>query len=252
MKYEDLTNNGFPLHAWKRSRQLSRLPTVDCEKLVPSHARAVILSPHPDDEVLGCGGIMQLLARGRRSLLLVSVTNGSASHPSSQFWTSERLGVIRPQESAEALRRLGLSMNELQWIHGGFPDTEVSAHLNELKQFLRTYLRPTDVVFTPWRDDGHPDHEAVALAALGVAAEIGAAVHEVPVWAWQWASPEDPRIPWERACKVPLGRWTQARKRHAIQAFASQLAPDPESDAPPVLTPATLARLQQSFEMVFI
>ncbi|HDZ56080.1 MAG TPA: PIG-L family deacetylase [Pseudomonas xinjiangensis] len=252
MKYEHLTNNGSPLHAWKNSEHLSRLPSVTCEKLVPAHARAVIISPHPDDEILGCGGILQLLARNQRSLMLISVTNGSASHRDSKLWTSERLGIIRPQESAEALRRLGLSMNDMQWIHGGFPDADVSSHEEQLKQFLRTYLRPTDVIFTPWQDDGHHDHAAVARAALTVGAEIGAAVHEVPVWAWQWASPEDPRIPWKRAYKVHLDRWTQARKRHAIQAFASQLTADPDAGLPPAISPGTLERLQQSFEVVFI
>ncbi|UAW97744.1 PIG-L family deacetylase [Halopseudomonas nanhaiensis] len=252
MKFEDIGHSGTPLHAWKSSARLASLPAVSCDELVPSHARAVVLAPHPDDEILGSGGILQLLARLKRNLMLISVTNGSASHPESTLWTSERLGIIRPQESAEALRRLGLYMNGLQWIHGGFPDNHVADRLDDLKSFLRTYLRPTDVVFTPWRGDGHVDHQAVADAALSVGMEIGAAVYEVPIWAWNWASPEDPRLPWERAHKVHLDRWTQARKRHAIQAFASQLTPDPSSGQTPPLNPATLERLQQAFEVVFL
>lgn len=252
MKFEGITHKGTPLHAWKTSHRLSSLPAVTCESLVPPHSRAVVLSPHPDDEILGTGGILQLLARSKRSLMLVSITNGSASHPESDYWTTERLSIIRPQESAEALRRMGLYMNGLQWVHGGFPDGDVTSRQSDLKAFLRTYLRPTDVVFTPWRGDGHSDHEAVADAALSVGQELGAAVYEVPIWTWNWASPEDPRIPWERAYKVHLDRWTQARKRHAIQAFTSQLEPDPVSGNPPPLHPATLERLQQAFEVVFL
>lgn len=252
MTYDNYTNKGLPLHTWKSSQYLSQLPATSCEELVPAHARAVVIAPHPDDEVLGCGGIMQLLARRKRQLMLISVTNGSASHRGPQLWTKERLGVIRPQESAEALRRLGMPMNELQWIHGGFPDMEIGRHAAELKHFFRTYLRPTDVIFTPWQGDGHPDHETVARAAIAAAAEIGATVHEVPIWTWQWASEEDPRIPWRRAYRIPLDKWTQARKRHAIQAFASQLTGDPGADHPPALAPALLERLQQAFEIVFV
>lgn len=248
----DITRDGSPLHAWKNSERMALVPVVTCEQLVPAHARAVIISTHPDDEILGCGGLLQLLARQQRNLMLVSMTNGSASHPGSRLWTADRLGIIRPQESAEALRRLGLSMNHLQWIHGGFPDAELADHQPALIEFLRTYLRPTDVVFTPWRDDGHSDHQAVAQAAIAVGAEIGCAVHEVPIFAWQWASPEDPRIPWKRACKIHLDRWTQARKRHAIQAFASQLSGDPDAGLAPALTPAMLERMQQPFEVVFV
>ena len=91
----------------------------------------------------------------------------------------------------------------------------------------------------------------MGLAALEVGSEIGALVHEVPIRAWHWASPEDPRIPWERARKVELDIWTLARKRHAVQAFASQLYADP-GGGPPALGSASLERLQQPFELFFL
>lgn len=252
MKLETLHDNGTSLQAWNHSRQLARVPAISCEELVPAHARAVIIAPHPDDEVLGCGGLLQLLARLQRPILLVSVTAGGASHPGSARWSERRLSIIRPQESAEALRRLGVPFTELKWLHAGLPDTAVAAHEESLQQFLLSHLRPGDQIFTTWRDDGHCDHEAVARASLAAAAQVGATVREIPIWAWHWASPEDSRIPWARARKLYLDRWTQARKRHAIQAFASQIQPDSESGLDPVLGPHTLERLQQAFELVFV
>ena len=94
--------------------------------------------------------------------------------------------------------------------------------------------------------------DRVGRAALTAAFECGARAHEIPIWAWHWASPEDPRIPWERARKLQLDKWAQARKRHAIQAFASQLYDDPDTGHPPVLSSTAVERLQQPFEVVFL
>ncbi len=246
-----LRGRGTPLSAWKNSRHLARLPLIDVEELVPGQARAVIIAPHPDDEVLGCGGLLQLLTQLKRPLQLISVTDGSASHPGSKRWTPARLSAIRPQESAESLRRLGLMFGRLKWIRGGFPDGAVSEHEDELAAFLMRYLREDDVVFTPWRHDGHPDHEAVGRAAVAATHLVGAQLHEIPIWTWHWAGPEDLRIPWERARKIPLDIWTLARKRHAVQAHASQLLGDPDAGIPPTLGPHVLERLLQPFEVVF-
>jgi LmbE family N-acetylglucosaminyl deacetylase len=108
------------------------------------------------------------------------------------------------------------------------------------------------VVFTTWREDGHCDHEAVGRASAEAAKRVGARVHELPVWTWHWATPEDSSVPWHRARKILLSPPLVARKRHAIHAFASQLEGDPRIGLPPVLAPYVLERLLQPFEVVFL
>ncbi len=182
MKDNPIVGQGTSLQQWQGSRRLAELPAIDVLDLVPLGSRAVIIAPHPDDEVLGCGGIMQLLAAAGRPLQLISVTDGSASHPGSQRWTVERLSVVRPQESAEALRRLGLPMHSLKWLRGGFTDTQVAAQETGLSEFIAGYLHASDVVFTTRRQDGHSDHEAVGRASVEAARRVGATCHELPVW----------------------------------------------------------------------
>jgi len=252
MKANPIVGQGTSLQQWQGSRRLAELPTVDVLDLVPLGSRAVIIAPHPDDEVLGCGGIMQLLAAAGRPLQLISVTDGSASHPGSQRWTVERLSVVRPQESAEALRRLGLPMHSLKWLRGGFTDTQVAAEETGLSEFIASYLHANDVVFTTWREDGHSDHEAVGRASVEAARRVGATCHELPVWTWHWATPEDATVPWERARKILLSPTHIARKRHAAHAFASQLEGDRDVGLGPVLAPYVLDRLLQPFEVVFL
>ncbi|WP_411388692.1 PIG-L deacetylase family protein [Pseudomonas sp. MPB23] len=252
MKANPIVGQGTPLHRWQASSQMAGLPLISVDTLVPEGHRAVIIAPHPDDEVLGCGGLLQGLAALGRPVQLISVTDGSASHPGSSRWPVERLRGVRPQESAQALQRLGLSLHSLQWLRAGFADSQVAAREDELVGFIRQHLNPTDVVFTTWCEDGHCDHEAVGRASAQAALAVGATLYELPVWTWHWAAPEDSRVPWHRAHKIPLSGEAIARKRHAIQAFASQLEGDPQIDLPPVLAPYVVERLLQPFEVVFL
>jgi LmbE family N-acetylglucosaminyl deacetylase len=247
-----IVGSGTSLKAWNGSKNLARVPPVSADTLVPINHRAVIIAPHPDDEVLGCGGLMHQLALLGRPLKLISVTDGCASHPGSTTWSTERLSAVRPQESAEALRRLDLPLHSLQWIRGGFTDTRVAEQEDQLTAFIGRYLQPSDVVFTTWAGDGHCDHEAVGRASTRAAHAVGARLHEVPIWAWHWAAPEDERLPWDRARKILLDPATIARKRHAAHAFASQLEGDPKIGLPPVLASMDLERLLQPFEVVFL
>jgi LmbE family N-acetylglucosaminyl deacetylase len=252
MKTNPIVGQGTTLHQWQGSRHLAELDSIDILSLVPPGSRAVVVAPHPDDEVLGCGGLMQLLAAAGRPLQLISVTDGSASHPGSERWPVQRLSVIRPQESAEALRRLGLPMHRLKWLRGGFADTQVAAREDQLSDFIAGHLRSSDVVFTTWSEDGHCDHEAVGRASAEAARRVGATCHELPVWTWHWATPEDALVPWQRARKILLSPEQIARKRHAVHAFASQLEGDPDVGLGPVLAPYVLDRLLQPFEVVFL
>lgn len=252
MNDNPIVGQGTSLQQWQGSRQMAQLESIDVLSLVPANARAVIIAPHPDDEILGCGGLLQLLAAAGRPLQLISVTDGSASHPGSERWPVERLSIVRPQESAEALRRLGLPMHSLKWLRGGFTDTQVAAQEQALCAFIESHLRPGDVVFTTWREDGHSDHEAVGRASAEAARRVGAICHELPVWTWHWATPEDAVVPWQRARKILLSPAQIARKRHAVHAFASQLEGDPDVGLAPVLAPYVIDRLLQPFEVVFL
>ncbi len=248
---DDASGRGTSLQAWNASKKLGAVAAITADLLVPPNCRAVIIAPHPDDEVLGCGGLMRQLAQLERPILLVSVTDGTASHPDSALWPVARLSAIRPQESAQALSILEIPQERLEWIRGGFQDGDVASDEDKLVALLAQHLCPTDVVFASWSGDGHGDHEAVGRACASACSTSGAQLHEVPIWAWHWADPEDERIPWERARKILLDPETQARKRSAAHAFASQLQGDPGIGLSPVLPSPVLERLLQPFEVVF-
>ncbi|MNI10276.1 GlcNAc-PI de-N-acetylase [compost metagenome] len=252
MKPLSLLDGSLSAQIWNAAPQLENVPVINTHTLVPPGARAVVIAPHPGDEVVTCGGLLQLLSTLGHPLQLISITDGSASHPGSQQWSERRLSVFRPQESVEALRRLGLPMHSLKWIRGGFTDNALAEREQQLSEFIARYLRPGDVVFSTWREDGNVDHNAVGRASARAAAQVGAAFNEVPVWAWHWPTRDSSLFPWHRARKLRLDTWTVARKSHATHAYASQLDGEPAVGLPPMLPPVLLERMRLPYEIVFV
>jgi LmbE family N-acetylglucosaminyl deacetylase len=247
-----IAGRGTPDADWQAWRGLAELPPITAAELAPTQGRAIIIAPHPDDEVLACGGLLQLLhAQGTRTVLL-AVTDGTASHPGSGLLSPTDLARLRPQETAAALQTMGLDdANAPQLLRARLPDGQVRAHLEELHTLLRQLLRPDDTVFVTWRHDGHPDHEACGLAASLAARACRATLVEMPVWSWHWATPGDPRLPWHRARRLQLSDDVLRRKQQAVQCFQTQLHDDPSSGQQAILPPHVLARLLHPYEIYF-
>lgn len=234
---------------WQAWSGWDEVPWISAAELVGGGQRTVIVAPHPDDEILGCGGLLARLAELRCEVALVAVTDGTGSHPHSRHWTAARLGEVRPAETVEALRRLHAQATPI--LRLGIPDGQIAAHAQDLRQALAAFLRPDDVLITTWRGDGHPDHEHTGEACLLAARDVGARYVEVPVWAWHWSAPADARFPWQRARRLALTPRTAARKRHALAAFRSQTEPDPDGAAA-VLPDHVLERFRRDYEVVLV
>jgi LmbE family N-acetylglucosaminyl deacetylase len=228
---------------WAAWPATARWPVLDPARMA-GHL-VVVLAAHPDDEVLGVGGLVhQLAARGAR-LRFVWATDGEASHPGSVAPTARDLASVRRTESAAALRQLGA--DAAPRVRLGMPDGGLAAHQDDLARRLRAVVPRDAVVLAPWSGDGHPDHEACGAAARRVSRRV----LEYPVWAWHWASPDDPRVPWARATKVLLPAAARAAKQAAVTCFASQVAPiGPDAADGPVLPERVLAHFARNHEVL--
>lgn len=240
-----IAGSGTPETVWQAWSGLHRLPCIQLRELVPHTARTVVISPHPDDEILATGGLLAMLARDRADVCVVAVTDGGASHPGSTRWPVPLLAAHRRAESLEGLALLGLAPQTREALD--VPDGQVKAHLRAIVCWLRLFLRPSDVVLSTWALDGHPDHEASAQATAMACASVGARHIQVPVWMWHWACPSDARVPWQRVVRLPLSADAMHRKKLALKAHGTQLEPQ-DTGRPPVLAPATTARLLRPFE----
>lgn len=222
------------------------------ENLAPltlrSGRRLVVIAPHPDDEVLGAGGLIQTALKQGMLVEIIAVTGGEASHPRSKVAATMDLVGIRSIETREALRRLGCREPHITWLE--LPDGKVSQHRSELEAALSSFLLPDDVCAAPWRRDGHPDHEVCGESALVASATVGTSMLEYLVWAWHWAHPESHDIPWEQCRRLDLTRRERARKRFATSAFESQTQPlGPDRDDAAILPTALMRRFWRSYEV---
>jgi len=223
--------------------------------------RAVAIAPHPDDESIGCGGLLALLsARGVRVRVVVA-TDGGASHPNSRLWRRRRLARVRRSETVDALAHLGISGRRatfLDLLDGDLPQPG-SAAWNAARDGLCAKLsaeRP-ELVLLPWRRDPHADHRAVAALALESLDALSPRprVLEYPVWLDENGSAADYPDPAHFRCiEVPIAPVLPA-KRSAIAAHLSQTT-DLVHDDPtgfrldPVFVERALAPFERYFEAV--
>ncbi len=198
---------GISEETW--SPLLARLP-----EWRPKKGSLLVVAPHPDDETLGAGGLMQAASAAGYPVTLLSVTRGEAAY---RLWPG--LGALRDRELQASLKILGNGRIALHSL--GLPDGRVSQHENALARAVRVLSTATTTLIAPYEFDGHPDHESVARVCLDVAAERGIAIGRYPIWAWHHTQPK----------LLKAGRWVrfhlslraQLQKAEAIRCFASQL-----------------------------
>lgn len=126
--------------------------------------RAVIVAPHPDDEVIGAAALIDALRERGCDVRVIVVSDGAASHPASRQWPRRRLVAARRQESLRALRRLTVLPGKVRFL--GLPDGALGTREGLCRRALHAMLARVraDLVVGPATDDAHPDHQAVAAA----------------------------------------------------------------------------------------
>jgi LmbE family N-acetylglucosaminyl deacetylase len=147
--------------------------------LAPIAFRALAIAPHPDDEVLGCGGSLSLLAQRGCVVHVLCVTSGEAS-VAALGSPSAVTASVRRDEAVAACRVLGIDGPQFL----DFPDGHVDEHVDELAQRLEAELIrfEPEIVLLPWVLDGHPDHSAIAAALAQVALPPAAEIWTYEVW----------------------------------------------------------------------
>jgi LmbE family N-acetylglucosaminyl deacetylase len=91
--------------------------------------RALVIAPHPDDAVLGAGGLIRRVAARGGSVEIVEMTSGDAFGSGvAAFWPTvvpnpgvyRSYGALRERETVRAMRELGIGRSRIRLL--GFPD----------------------------------------------------------------------------------------------------------------------------------
>jgi LmbE family N-acetylglucosaminyl deacetylase len=176
----------------------------------PGAESVLVLAPHMDDEVIGCGGTLaQHIARGA-SVTVAYLTDGAGG------------GVAEPGTTLHATRKreAQLALSALGIVHCHFLDAP-DGHLmsTPLADKLRAILLDGryDLVYLPFFLEEHPDHRAASALLLDAAQGTGLAPQCLGYEIWTPLFPN---------CLVNIDATVEA-KLGALKHYRSQLA---ESD----------------------
>lgn len=150
---------------------MTPLPWPDEPALCPYAAaqslparRLLVLAPHPDDEVLGCGGLMAAMLAAGAAVQVVIVSDGGLGGDA----------ALRESESRAATRVLAGQGAEPELLFWRLPDRQLvmwpDLALRVQAQIAR--FEP-DCVLMPSMFEVHPDHRALFRAGIQAMATAG-------------------------------------------------------------------------------
>ncbi|WP_233560005.1 PIG-L deacetylase family protein [Teichococcus wenyumeiae] len=232
--------------------QADALPFAPLEQVL-APGGLVVLAPHPDDESLGCGGLLAAAAQAGRAVAVVFVSDGGASHPRSRRYPRLALRRLREAEALAALAALGLPAAIARFL--ALPDAAVPGAGADFEAAVQAILDAARAVaagtlLATWGQDPHCDHEATdAMAAEAARRQPGLRRLAYPVWGHRLPPGTPIQGGPPRGTRLDVSAHLPA-KRRAIAAHRSQttrlIDDDPEGF---VLDAAMLARFDRPFEI---
>jgi len=114
----------------------------------------LVAAPHPDDDIIGCGGSMTRLSRAGHRVTIVYMTSGDAGGLTLE---GEELARIREDEAKQAAGILGI--DDLVFLRNPDGYLEPSReNMLKLVQIIRH--RKPDLAYLPHAREDHSDHKA--------------------------------------------------------------------------------------------
>lgn len=217
---------------------------IDADVLLPG--RVLVLAPHMDDELLGCGATLARLSE-RTHAFVAFITDGAAS-PIPPAASGEEicgdLPQLRMAEARQAMAAIGVPDINLRFL--GLPDGMLARESSRLAASLRSLvgeLRPSHLL-VPFRFDRHPDHLAInrAVRQLDRSMLGEAEIIEYFVYArtrMLWRGDLRAYLRPELAVAVEPGE-AAGLKRQALECYRTQVTCYFGWQQRPILTPVLL------------
>jgi len=190
----------------------------------------LVIAPHPDDESLGCGGLIANLRKSGIAVHVIFTTDGSMSHPNAQNITAMGRTKMREQEAISALSILGVEEQYITFLRGqdsALPAIGEKGFEGFVAQLVGIIeLVQPGLVLVPYEFDPHRDHRAswqITMAALENYPET--AIWQYLIWLYTLGNTQDVEplttIP-GGIQYLPVSKYRQ-QKKSAIAAHKSQL-----------------------------
>ena len=183
---------------------------------VPPDVPMFVVVPHPDDEALGCGGLIAHQRARGVPVTVCAVTDGEAAYPGAVV--GAELARLRRDEQVAALGELGVATPAVRLA---LPDGAVARHEAALADRLTALADGAGLLVAPWFLDHHADHEACGRAAGVAAGRLGVPVVHSLFWAWHYATIDD--LLAADLLALPLDHDARERRRRALACHETQL-----------------------------
>jgi LmbE family N-acetylglucosaminyl deacetylase len=135
--------------------------------------KIMVLAPHPDDALIGCGGSISKHLQNNNTVLVIYLTSGEAGNTQ---YEPAQLAPLREKEAQAALEVLGKIQAEFWRQPDGFLEFN-EANLQVLVQAIRQH-KP-DILYLPHAGEAHQDHQVANR--LGLQAFHRASGHWFPL-----------------------------------------------------------------------
>jgi LmbE family N-acetylglucosaminyl deacetylase len=195
--------------------------------------KVLLIAPHPDDESLGAGGVLQRMFAQRVPVRILFATNGENNPWAQRYW-DRILRIGRDEQVRWGQRRRQEALNAICTL-GGNPDCASFLNLPDLgiTDLLMRGARDLSFLFTEaiqeWEPtvalipnifDAHPDHSALSVAFSKALDSAGGS--SIQTWEYLVHNPQVP-IP-RKALKLLLSSEEVECKKRAILCHETQVA----------------------------
>ena len=187
---------------------------------------ALVVAPHPDDEAIGCGGLIaRLCAEGHAPHVVVMTGGGGSLRGYSDMPESDVIKTRRnlTLNSAKALGLPEDNIHFLDFVDGHIGERQ-ETEMARLKDLI-DQLKP-DAIFVPHSGEGWSDHintrEIILNSQFSIFKVQFPKVYEYCVWMWYynvW------NLDWRNAFQLKMTDSEHSAKLKAMNAYIKPLAP---------------------------
>lgn len=123
------------------------------------NSNTLIIAPHPDDEVLGCGGTIKKLSSGGTEVIVLIMTRGKTGMYSEE-------SILNTRSDAKRAHKI-LGVTETRFLEFPAPDLDLVS-IAEISGAINSVIKEFDIstLYIPHHGDIHHDHKIVFQAGL--------------------------------------------------------------------------------------
>lgn len=179
----------------------------------------LIIAPHPDDEVLGCGGLISYLNQQKKNIDIIFLTKGE------NVESNIPQDIIKEERTKLAIRASKHANQPLSHVFFlDFTDGEVNINNPETEKLknLIEQIKPKNIFVTNIFDS-HKDHIQSNNIIREITVDKNIKIFEYCVWFWHSMSVKNFfSIKWKNVCFFKMGKELNKLKKELIKIYTDE------------------------------